>query len=94
MGGGAIRLVHSRTSQTSDVGFDSIARPKTIEGTVTKDAVVYSESLPGGPGVQVLDQVESGTHFRVIRLDSIYANGQVRAPNGITGWINIGDVSY
>jgi hypothetical protein len=31
-------------------GFDSIARPKTIEGTITKDAVVHSESLPGGPG--------------------------------------------
>jgi uncharacterized protein YgiM (DUF1202 family) len=69
-------------------------RPKTIEGTVTKDAVVYSKSLPGGPGGQVLGKVESGTHVRVIRLDSIYGNVQVKAPNGITGWISIGDVSY
>ena len=69
-------------------------RPKTIEGTVTKDAVVYSKSLPGGPGGQVLGKVESGTHVRVIRLDSIYGNLQVKAPNGIAGWISIGDVSY
>jgi hypothetical protein len=49
---------------------------------------------PGGPGGQVLGKVESGTHVRVIRLDPIYGNVQVRAPNGITGWISIGDVSY
>jgi hypothetical protein len=73
-------------------GFDSVARPKTIEGTVTKDAAVYSESLPAGPGGQVLSKVESGTHVRVMRFDSTYGNVQVMAPNGITGLISIGDV--
>ena len=43
---------------------------------------------------QVLGKVESGTHVRVIRLDSIYGNVQVSAPNGITGWIGTGDVRY
>jgi len=70
--------------------------PKAIEGTITRDAVLYGESLPGGPGGQVLGKVESGTHVRVIRLDSIYGNGnvQVRAPNGITGWLSSGEIDY
>lgn len=69
-------------------------RPKTIEGTVTKDAVVYSETLPGGPGGQVLAKVESGTHVRVLRLDPIYGNVQVRTPSGITGWLSSGEINY
>ncbi len=68
--------------------------PKAIEGTVIKDAVVYGESLPGGPGGQVLGKVESGTHVRVIRLDSIYGNVQVRTPNGITGWLSSNEINY
>ena len=47
-----------------------------------------------GPGGQVLGKIESGTHVRVIWLDSIYGNVQVSAPNGITGWIGTGDVRY
>lgn len=68
--------------------------PKAIEGTVTKDAIVYGESLPGGPGGQVLGKVESGTHVRVIRLDSIYRNVQIRTPNGITGWLSSDEINY
>src|SRR5215471_2467814 len=66
----------------------------TLEGTITKDAVIYAESLPSGPGGRVLDKIESGTHVRVIRLDSIYGNVQIRTQNGITGWISSDDVSY
>ena len=40
----------------------------------------------------MLGKVESGTHVRVMRLDSIYGNVQVMAPNGMTGLISIGDV--
>jgi len=69
-------------------------RLKTIEGTVTKDAILYGESLPGGPGGQVLGKAESGTHVRIIRLDSILGNVQVKAPNGVTGWISADDVRY
>jgi hypothetical protein len=69
-------------------------RSKTIEGTVIKDAVVYGESLPGGPGGQVLGKVERGTHVRVLRLDSIYGNVQVRAPHGITGWLSSDEINY
>jgi len=89
-----------KTFQPLPPGFipDSTARksvrPKPIEGIVAKDAIVYGESLPGGPGGQVLGRVESGTHVRVIRLDSIYGNVQVRAPNGITGWLSSDEISY
>jgi hypothetical protein len=69
-------------------------RPNTIEGTVTKDGVLYGESLPGGPGGQVLGKVKSGTHVRVIRLDSIYGNVQVRTPDGITGWLSSDEINY
>jgi hypothetical protein len=69
-------------------------RPKAIEGTVTKDAVVYSESSPAGPDGQALGKVGSGTHVRIIRLDSIYGNLQVRTPNGITGWVSRDEVNY
>jgi hypothetical protein len=70
------------------------ASPKTIEGTATKNAVLYSESLPGGPGGQVLGKLASGTHVRIIRLDSIYGNVQVRTPNGITGWLSRDEINY
>jgi hypothetical protein len=69
-------------------------RPKTIEGTVTRDAVLYGESLPGGPGGQVLGKVENGTHVLVIRLDSIYGNVQVTTHNGITGWLSSDEINY
>jgi hypothetical protein len=69
-------------------------RPKTIEGTITKDAVVYGENLPGGPGGEVLGKVESGTRVRVIRLDSIYGNVQVRTPSGVTGWLSSDSINY
>jgi|SRR5580692_1133141 hypothetical protein len=68
--------------------------PKTVEGTVTKGTVVYSESHAGGPGGQVLGKVESGTHVRVLRLDSIYGNVQVRTPNGIIGWLSSDEINY
>jgi len=71
-----------------------VSHEKTVEGIVRKDAVVYSESSPAGPGGQVLGKVESGTHVRVIRLDSMYGNVQVRTPKGITGWLSNGDISY
>ena len=67
---------------------------KTVEGTITKGAVIYAESLPSGPGGRVLDKVESGTHVRVIRLDSIYGNVQIRTQNGITGWVSGDEVNY
>jgi hypothetical protein len=64
------------------------------KGTVTKDTVVYSESSPAGPSGQVLGKVKRGTHVRVIRLESIYGNVQVKAPNGITGWLGRDDINY
>jgi hypothetical protein len=69
-------------------------RLKTIEGTVTRDAVLYGESLPLRPGGQLLGKVKSGTHVRVIRLDSIYGNVQVRTPDGITGWLSSDEINY
>jgi hypothetical protein len=71
-----------------------LVRPKTRKGTVTKDTVVYSESSPAGPSGQVLGKVKSGTHVRIIRLDSIFGNVQVKAPNGITGWLGRNDINY
>ena len=70
------------------------AHPTTIEGTVTKDAVLYSESSPAGPEGEVLGKVESGTHVRVIRFDPIYENVLVRTPNGITGWLSRDGIDY
>lgn len=67
---------------------------KAIEGTITKEVVVYSESLPGGPGGQVLCRVQNGTRVRVMRLDSIYGNVQVKTQDGITGSISADEVNY
>jgi hypothetical protein len=75
-------------------GKQNTSRAKTLEGTITKNAVIYGESLPSGPGGRVLGRVESGTHVRVIRLDSIFGNVQVRTQNGITGWISTNEVNY
>jgi hypothetical protein len=81
------------SSAPQSTGLPPVSR-KSIQGTVTKDAVVYSESSPAGPDGQVLGKVESGTHVRIIRLDSIFGNVQVRTPGGITGWLRSDEINY
>jgi hypothetical protein len=65
-----------------------------LQGTVTDDTAIYSESEPGGPGGQILGKIANGTSVQVIRLDSIYDNVLVRTPGGVTGWIRHTEVTY
>jgi hypothetical protein len=67
---------------------------KRVEGTMTGDAVIYAQSLPSGPGGRILIKVEKGTRVKVIQLDSIYGNVEIRTSNGVAGWVSSGDVSY
>jgi hypothetical protein len=89
----APKLDFSKAQPIGEVSA-KLSHHKTIEGTIKSDVVVYAESLPGGPGGQLLGKVEKDTHVQVIRLDGIYQNVLIKTPSGITGWVSSSDVDY